>query len=209
MTRMRHISRFVAAAAVAASSVSCGDVVRDGKAPMFLVIDSLAGARDGTGIFANPLISDVLTELTTPEPCTTLRPCYSAFNDNGQATLRIVPKNIGNAAVRPEPSTNNEVTINRFRVVYKRADGRNTPGVDVPYAFDSVVTGTVPIGGTRALTFELVRHAAKQEAPLVNLVVNNTTILNTIADVTFYGQDRVGNEISVTGSIQIDFGNFR
>jgi len=26
--------------------------------------------------------------------------------------------------------------------------------------------------------------------------------------VTFYGTDRVGNDISVTGSIQVDFGNF-
>jgi hypothetical protein len=26
--------------------------------------------------------------------------------------------------------------------------------------------------------------------------------------VTFYGQDRTGNNVTVTGQIQIDFGNF-
>jgi hypothetical protein len=48
---------------------------------------------------------------------------------------------------------------------------------------------------------------AKQEAPLVQLV-DSPTIISTIADITFYGQDRVGNEISVMGSISVDFGNF-
>ena len=34
------------------------------------------------------------------------------------------------------------------------------------------------------------------------------TIITTIAEVTFYGQDLVGNDIQATGSIQVDFGNF-
>jgi hypothetical protein len=156
----------------------------------------------------NPLQSDVLAfPIVSPAPCSATSPCSSIFSDSGQVVLRIVPKDIGNAVVGAAPSTNNEVTINRFRVVYKRADGRNTPGVDVPYAFDGAVTGTVQIGSPLTLGFELVRHAAKIEAPLVGLVTSPATI-TTIADVTFYGRDRVGNEISVTGSIQIDFGNF-
>jgi hypothetical protein len=92
-------------------------------------------------------------------------------------------------------------------VEYKRADGRNTPGVDVPYPWDGAVTGTVQIGGTLTLSFELVRHDAKSEAPLAALVYN-PTIITTITEVTFYGHDRVGNAVSVTGTIQIDFGNF-
>jgi hypothetical protein len=206
---MRHVNGLVAVAALVASSVSCGDVVRSGKAPMFLVIDLMQGQRGGGSgnTLGNPLQSDVLSLVTTPAPCTTDSPCPTVFNDVGQVVLRIVPKDIGNAAVPAAPSTNNEVTVNRFRVVYRRADGRNTPGVDVPYGFDGAVTGTVQIGSQLTLGFELVRHSAKLEAPLANLV-SNITILTTIADVTFYGQDRVGNEISVTGSIQIDFANY-
>jgi hypothetical protein len=104
------------------------------------------------------------------------------------------------------PSTNNSVTITRYHVAYRRADGRMTPGVDVPFAFDGGVTGTVVPGGTQ-VSFEIVRHDAKQEAPLAQLRTNHN-IIATIADVTFYGKDLVGNDISVTGSISIEFGNF-
>jgi len=86
-------------------------------------------------------------------------------------------------------------------------DGRNTQGVDVPYAFDGAVTGTVGASDALTIGFQLVRNVAKKESPLVQLVTNQI-IITTIADVTFYGQDRVGNDVSATGSIQIDFGNF-
>jgi hypothetical protein len=129
------------------------------------------------------------------------------FNDIGQVVLRVVPKDIGTPAAAATPSTNNEVTITRYHVNYRRSDGRNTPGVDVPYPWDGAATGTVQIGGSLTLTFELVRHDAKLEAPLADLA-NNITIINTIGEVTFYGHDRVGNAISVTGTIQIDFANF-
>ena len=206
MTRMRQISGVVAAAAVVLSSVSCGDVVRTGKSPMFLVIDLLQGQRGGgtNTQLGNPLQSDVLSFVTTPAPCSANSPCPTIFNDVGQVVLRIVPKDVSNPTA---PSTNNEVTINRFRVNYRRADGRNAPGVDVPYGFDGAVTGTVAIGSQLTLGFEIVRHAAKLEAPLIALV-DSPTIITTLADVTFYGQDRVGNEVTVTGSIQIDFANF-
>ena len=105
------------------------------------------------------------------------------------------------------PSTNNAVTISRFHVEYVRADGRNTPGVDVPYPFDNAVTGTVTAGGQRTLGFEIVRSVAKREAPLVQLI-DSANVISTIARVTFYGRDQVGNDVSVTGSIQIDFANF-
>ena len=104
------------------------------------------------------------------------------------------------------PSTNSEVTVNRFHVAYRRADGRNTPGIDVPYPFDGAVTGTT-VGGKLSLGFELVRHDAKMESPLVELK-SNYGIITTIAEVTFYGRDQVGNDVTVSGSLQIDFGNF-
>jgi len=104
-------------------------------------------------------------------------------------------------------STNNEVTITRYHVSYRRADGRNTQGVDVPYAFDGVATGTVGPGTSLTLGFQLVRNVAKKESPLVQLVTN-PVIITMIADVTFYGQDRVGNDVSASGAVQIDFGNF-
>jgi hypothetical protein len=191
--------------ALAAGSAACGDVVRQGQAPVMLVIDRLEGRPGNTTPepFGNPLYSDVLTGVTAPAPCTPESPCYTVFADIGRATLRIIPKDITGA----EPSSNNAVTLTRYRVKYIRADGRNVPGVDVPYGFDGAATGTVPPAGDLELPFELVRHVAKQESPLATLLTDSST-LTTLAEVTFFGRDQVGNEISVTGMIQVNFGNF-
>ena len=195
MTRMKNVKTLLVMAALAAASASCGDVVREGKSPVYLVMDSLLGSRGGTSDpFGNPVHSDVTTK-------------GSIFSDPGRAALRVVLKNVGTTTTPLSPTSNNEVTVTRYRVVYKRADGRNTPGVDVPYSFDGALTGTVIPGTSTTVSFDLVRYSAKMEAPLAHLQ-NEIIVLNVIADVTLYGRDRVGNEISVTGSIQIDFANF-
>jgi len=207
MTVMRTLKGLAGVAAIAAS-VSCGDVVRQGRSPVYLVINSLqASAGGGTsGTLAGTLQSDVLTNVTSPAPCTTEAPCATIFSDNGEVSLRLSLRDLGTATDPTTPSLNNEVTITRYRVVYRRADGRNTPGVDVPYPFDAAVTVTVGADGASS-GFQLVRNAAKQEAPL-RALATNPDIISTIADVTFYGHDQAGNDVSATGSITVDFGNF-
>lgn len=206
---MRHLSKLAVLSALAVASVSCGDVARSGRSPVFLVVDSITATAGGSSSTTPTgfLQSDVLRLVTTPDPCTTSSPCPTIYNDSGSATFHLTLKDIGNATTPTTPSSNNQVTITRYHVSYRRADGRNTPGVDVPYAFDGAGTVTIPIGNASSLGFELVRHVAKAESPLVQLVTN-ANIITTIADVTFYGQDLVGNEIQATGSIQVDFGNF-
>jgi hypothetical protein len=209
MIRIHTVTRYLALAALAAATVSCGDVVREGRSPVFLTIDSLLGIRGGAtaGTPSGSLTSDVITNVTSPAPCSVTTPCPTIFGDSGQVALRSPLKNIGTPTNPTSPTTNNDVTITRVHVEYIRADGRNTPGVDVPYAFDGAATGTIPAGGTLTLGFVLVRNTAKSESPLVQLQ-SSGTILTTIGRVTFYGTDRVGNDVSVMGQIQIDFGNF-
>src|SRR5262249_35840518 len=129
-------------------------------------------------------------------------PCPTVFSDPGTVDLRALAKNVTATA----PSTNSEVTINRYHVDYRRADGRNTPGVDVPYGYDGAATGTTS-GGKLELIFELVRHVTKMEPPLSQLATN-PGVITTLAEVTFYGRDQVGNDVVATGTIQVDFGNF-
>lgn len=209
MKRTTIVTRLFAAVTCVAASVSCGNVVREGRSPVYLTIDSLQGLRGGpnTATPSGFLLSDVQTLVTAPAPCSPTSPCPTIFNDAGQALLRAPLKNVGASSTPTAPTTNNEVTITRIRIDYVRADGRNTPGVDVPYGFDSAATGTIPAGGTLSLGFEIVRHASKQESPLKQLITS-PTIITTIGRVTFYGKDRVGNDVSATGQIQIDFGNF-
>jgi hypothetical protein len=205
MKQVRRTGAIAALGAAVAASVSCGDVVRQGRSPVFVVLDSLQGSRGGTtaGPLGGTLQSDVVTLLRTPPPCTPETPCPTIFSDNGSATFHLAQKDISATA----PTTNNAVTITRYRVSFRRADGRNIPGVDVPYGFDGAATATIPPTGNATLSFELVRHVMKQESPLVQLG-NTPVIISTIADVTFYGQDQVGNEVTVSGSISVDFGNF-
>jgi hypothetical protein len=195
--------RVLGLAALVAASASCGDVIRQGRSPVMLVINQLSAAPGNRpSVLTGTLFSDVITNITTPAPCAPDNPCPTVFNDVGSAQLSIALKD-----TTVTPTSNNNVTIYRYRVEYTRADGRNTPGVDVPFPFDGAVTGTVTPGGTLTLGFELVRHAAKQESPLVQLI-SNPGIITTVTRITFYGRDQVGNDVTVTGTLTIDFGNF-
>ena len=207
MTCMRTITRLCAFGALLATATSCGDVVRTGRSPVMLIINNLQGSPGGgfgAGTFSNVLHSDVQVVVNTPTPpC----PCPTFFSDNGQAIISLALKDIGTTSTPLAPTTNNQVTLTRYRVEYYRADGRNTPGVDVPFSFDGAITATVPAGGQLQIGFELVKHVAKEESPLSQLITS-PSIITTIAHVTFYGTDAVGNVVSVTGQIQVDFANF-
>ena len=209
MKAMRIANRVLTTAALIAATTSCGSVVRDSRAPVILVLDSLVAIRGAAtvGQAVSNLASDVFTLVTTGGTCTQAAPCPTVFSDSGQAVMHVVLKDIGLPGTTPAPSTNNEVTITRIRVSYRRTDGRNQEGVDVPYAFDAASTATVAGTSTVTMGFPLVRIQAKQESPLVQLR-NNGQVLSVIADVTVLGQDRVGNDVSATGSISIDFANF-
>jgi hypothetical protein len=205
MTAFNQLKKLSGAIALVTVSVSCGDVVRQGKSPVYLVIDQLtatSGGATSAGKASNVLQSDVITLATSPAPCTASAPCPTVFSDSGDVLLRALQKDVSATS----PSTNSEVTISRYHVNYRRADGRNTPGVDVPYGFDGAVTGTTT-GGKLELNFELVRHVTKMESPLAELATN-PGVITTIAEVTFYGRDQVGNDVTVSGTIQVDFGNF-
>jgi hypothetical protein len=176
------------------ASVSCGDMVRQGTGSSYLIINSLEGAPGGDpGDFTGTLRSDVLTE-------------NSIFNDIGRVSFQLGLKDPGPAGSPTTPSPNNFITIDRYHVEFVRADGRNVPGVDVPYAFDSAFTVTVGESTTTA-GFTLVRHQAKAEAPLAALA-RSALIISTIARVTFYGHDQTGREVIATGQIGVSFGDF-
>ena len=197
LMRIRTSRGLVSLAAVILATLamtSCGDVARTGRAPVLLVVEGLLAGTPSTAF----LNSDVVKN-----PCVApAAPCPSVFNDSGSATLNAVLKDFTLA-----PSTNNDVTITRYHVEYRRADGHNTPGVDVPFPFDGAATGTIIVGSPTSLGFELVRHTAKLESPLIQLRAD-AHIISTITSVTFYGTDRVGNDVAATGSITIEFADF-
>jgi len=189
----KYMRRAALAAAVLIGCVSCSDVVRDSRSPVLVTVTNLTPAV---------LLSDVIRNVTTPAPCSPTSPCPTVLSDNATAEITASMKNVGIS-----PTSNNQITINRYHVDFRRADGRGIEGVDVPRAFDGAVTASIPANGSASVPFELVRHLSKSESPLVQLI-NNSNVIATIAVVTFYGTDAVGNVVSAVGQVTVNFGNF-
>ncbi len=204
---MHAVSRLFGVTALVVTTVSCGDVVRTGRGSSYIVVDSMSGIRGAVNASqpSATLISDVITNVTSGGSCTQVAPCPTVFGDIGLASMHLVMKDAGSLSPT-NPSPVNSITLTRYRVEYVRADGRNTPGIDVPYAFDGAITASISASST-AVGFSLVRVQAKDESPLVQLR-GNIVNLTMLAKVTFYGADQAGNEATATGNIQIDFGNF-
>lgn len=124
---------------------------------------------------------------------------------NCQATVSLlaVPKN-PKSAVGPSE----DVKLSRYEVAYRRSDGRGTQGFDVPYTITGNMTATVVgTGGTATdLQIDIVRHQAKLEPPLSNIV--GLQVVTMFADVTIYGQTISGKAVSAVGSVQITFADF-
>jgi hypothetical protein len=188
----------LAFALATALSTSCGDAVQQGTGGSFLIVSTLEAAPGAEPTeFGNTLLSDVITVVDDS-------PTF--FNDVGRVTFRLGLKDPGSATTPTTPTQNDAITINRYRVQFLRADGRNTPGVDVPYGFDGAFTLTVS-GGDASAAFTIVRNIAKMEAPLAALRFNGV-VMSTIAEITFFGADQTGHEVSATARISIDFANF-
>jgi hypothetical protein len=193
--------RMTAALTAALLMPSCSKLIRTGQSPAYLILTSLQGAKGG-GASANTFSTLLLSDVVTLVPAVTGTPTF--FNDLGQASMTLQLRDQG-GTTPITPSAADAITLTQYHVRYFRTDGRNVQGVDVPYEFDGGLTTT--IFGTGTVGFQLVRHQAKIEAPLKALA-NNLEIISTIAEVTFYGHDQNGREVSVSGRIDVSFANF-
>lgn len=192
---IRSLKGVLAATMCGLSIASCSDLARTGSGPAFLVIENVLAAPGGStaAAFTPSLESDVLVG-------------GLAFRDIGQAIIRVEMKNTLSTTA---PSAINDVTVNRYRVRYRRTDGQNREGIDVPFGFDGGTTVTIAAGSSGTVQFDLVRAQAKLEAPLRNLSAGGgLLIISAIAEVTFFGQDQAGHEVSISGTIDVRFADF-
>ena len=207
--------RLVVVGACVLTAAGCGnELLLTGRGAHILVITSIAGASGSAPAeFVSNLQSDVQVLVrTTVNSVEVVTP--TIFNDLVRVTLQLIAKNQSGlvpGGVTPATSPINAVTINRYRVTFRRSDGRNTPGVDVPFGFDGAVTAIVTPedeDGTDVI-FDIVRHQAKLDPPLRNLVgFKGLGFISTIAEITVWGRDQNGNEVSATGSMDVQFSDF-
>jgi hypothetical protein len=183
---------------LASAAASCGQLQREGQGSSYLLVaamDAAPGSDPST--FSGTLASDVITVVND---------AATVFNDVGRVRMVLAMKDPGTADSPTRPTTANYITLTQYHVRFIRSDGRDVQGVDVPYGFDGGMTMTVGESEVSG-SFTLVRNIAKDEAPLRALAVNGL-IISTIAEVTFYGHDQTGREVSAMANISVDFGNF-
>jgi hypothetical protein len=184
----------VVAVAAGLFVTSCSKLIRTGQSPAYLIVNSLQAAPGASpGSLGSTLASDVITVVNgTP----------TVFADIGQASLQLQLKDEGSGS---GPSAVNAITITQYHVKFIRSDGRNVQGVDVPFEFDGAVTQTIASSGT--VSFTLVRNQSKEEAPLRALRSGGAPI-TTVAEVTFFGHDQNGRDVTVSGRIEVSFANW-
>ena len=200
----------VLASATLTVMAACSELARTGRSPAFVVIDALEAASGAEpDDFGNVLDSDVETMVDEQIDGKPAR-VAAFFSDTGRVTLRLALKNPGSPSTPLMPSPLNEITMTRYRVTFRRADGRNAPGIDIPHAFDGAVTFTIRADAPTTATFDLVRFQAKLEPPLSSLRRGGgASVISTIAEVTFYGSDQSGHDVAVAGVLSVNFSDFR
>jgi hypothetical protein len=165
------------------------------KPETVLVIASIS-AVDAGGAPVGDLLSDVCQG--SPYQCV-------VTNDNALVTLSVQAEN-----PYTDLSRFGDIVVESYRVTYVRADGRNTPGIDVPYSFDGAANFLVPAAVPVSQQLMVVRHQAKLEPPLRNLAgMGGAIVVSVIAQIDFYGHQVVtGETVSARASLNITFADF-
>lgn len=204
LTAWRSCWPALALGAVLVPLTACTSTQRQGTASSYVIVQGIQAASGAKpGDFGGTLASDVQTLVDATVNGQQVK-SPTIYEDLGRVSMQLAMKD----PVGLEPTTANFITFTRYRVEYVRADGRNTPGVDVPYPFDGAVTITVgdsPV--TTGLT--LVRIQAKLENPLLPLVGGGGALaISTMAKITFYGADQTGREVIASGNISVTFADW-
>jgi len=178
--------------------VACNPLENDTKAISMLVIESLAGT-DNNGNEANFTQSDV----------------QKVDKDSGRAfvTADIAKATLTARTLDPSPKLGTppyaDIQLTRYVVTYTRSDGKNTPGIDVPYPIEGNFSALIKVDVQSAVTFVVVKEVAKLEAPLISLVQNRAEgVLNVTAKIDFYGHDLLNRNIKATGYMSVFFANY-
>jgi hypothetical protein len=189
--------------AVVLVSYACTRVEDNTRAGSLLVVSNVIGinGEDETGI---PLFSD-LCERSTENNCG-----CGIVNDNASADFSNEFLQIGPGANVGSGSFLNDIIVQQYRVDYFRPNNRNTPGVDVPYGIDGTLNVRVPLGGSATGVVTIVRHEAKTEAPLSDLVQLGPQegVITANAQIKFFGQDISGRTVSAFGLLEVHFADF-
>jgi hypothetical protein len=176
---------------------SCVAKENDSTSESFLAINSLTGNDMDGAPGSTTVFSDVLTN-------------SSIINDNGVAEVTTLTYNPVEDSIEHDITFYSNVIVDQIDVEFKRTDGRNVEGVDVPFRFTQPMNWLVAVDATEQIPFVLIRHMAKLEAPLFALrTASQGFVLQLVAKVTLHGKDLGGHRVApVSGYISVWCANF-
>jgi hypothetical protein len=188
----------VLAIGLAAAAAGCTpDYGEESEAPVLIRVSNIV-AEGGGGAAGSSGIGSVLNSDVAVEG--------SIFNDNATLTVENIAKN-------QNPNTQfarlNDVILERYEVRYTRSDGRDQEGVDVPFRIAGPLAVMVPLAGDAQVPITIVRHQAKAESPLRNLMNGGgAQVLTTVARITIHGRTVSGRAVMTETALQITFADF-
>jgi len=177
---------------------SCVAKENDSTSSSFLVINSLTG----TDLQGNEGSTTVFSDVDI---------AGSIINDNAVASISALTYNPTEDSVENDITYYMNIIVDQIDVEFKRTDGRNVEGVDVPYRFTQPMNWLVQVDAVEEIPFVLIRHVAKLEAPLLALreVPSQGFVLQLVAMVTVHGKDLGGHRVApVSGYVSVWCSNF-
>lgn len=197
MEKTKNAAKIMAILLALFISFSCNPLEDDSDSNSLLTVVEILGEQ------GNYLRSDVIVIDSETG-------AKSIFDDPATATLRAT---LLDPTPGAQSSQYNSIRVTRYVVSFFRSDGKNTPGVDVPYSFEGSLSTLIDIGTTTNISFIIVRHVAKLEPPLIDLA-NSTLeggdelVMQVTARIDFYGHDMINHKVKATGYLTIFFANF-
>ncbi|MEW6455857.1 MAG: hypothetical protein AB1410_03975 [Acidobacteriota bacterium] len=161
---------------------SCNVLENKTQSNTMLIVESIKGI-DQQGNLSSFLISNV----------------SDIFSDFARVTIRAELLNPNKT-----PTVYNDVKLERYIVSYKRNDGKNEEGTDVPYRYESRLTEYIQAGTSITIDIIVVNYLAKKYPPLISLK-NSSSLLEVDATIDFYGHDVAGKGVKTSGMLRIIF----
>jgi hypothetical protein len=192
----------------AAAMTGCvPDWARENGTNLLMVVADITGQPGATGQDAGDILFSDVSQW---------------INDDAVVTLSLFRKNPNVATSTPLE----DVRLESYQVRYFRTDGHSVEGVDVPFRITGPVNSVLlhapaTIGeATADVVINVVRHTAKREPPLINLIgilptatrsisIPGQGIITTVAEITIFGrQVTSGEPLTATGRFQVGFADF-
>ena len=214
--RVRSVSATLAlGGALALSSCTGLDIVGDNQSPFVMTVSDIEG-KSGAGGDPSCAGSQTGSILYSDVSC--------LINDDASVTVSILRKNPNVLDTGPLEA----IFLQRYEVRFTRSDGRDVEGVDVPFRFTGPLNARLDAPDSSSVTTEsvpvnIVRHQAKLEPPLKNIIgwfsqstepggapqVSGAGVLTTVAEITIHGTTLSGEGLVASARLQVTFADFQ